>query len=296
MHKPSRPQTGHPPAVAAVTMAYNEAVFLPIWVRHFAREVGAENTYVLDHGSDDGSTAGLSCRVVPVPRAALDEPARAALVSEFCAGLLRDYAAVLHADADELLVADPQHHETLAAYAVAAPADVVTAVGLDLHHLPGEEPALDPRGQIGGQRRWARFAASMCKPALIRRAVAWAPGFHCCDAPLVLDRLWMFHLRYADLGAGLARLARSRAIEVTDETANAHQRVPDAQFAALMHGVAALPRREAVVLDPDAPPLLRWTSALKASRAAREGELYKLDFGLAGDELLEVPARFRAKL
>lgn len=295
MHKQTRPQTGQPSGVAAVTMAYNEAVFLPIWVRHFTREVGAENTYVLDHGSDDGSTTGLGCHVVPVPRGALDEPARAGVVSEFCAGLLRDYAAVLHSDVDELLVADPRHHENLAAYAGAALIDVVTAVGLDLHHLPDEEPPLDPARSIGAQRRWARFAASMCKPALVRRPVAWAPGFHCCDAPLVLDQLWLFHLRYADLGAGLVRLARSRAITVTNEAANAHQRVPDAQFVELMRGVAALPRREAVPWDPALPPLQQWTLALKASRAARENELYKLDLGLAGDELLEVPMRFRAR-
>ncbi len=296
MHKPTRPQAGPTFPVAAVTMAFNEAVFLPIWVRHYAREVGAENTYVLDHGSNDGSTVGLDCRVVPVPRGALDEPARAGVVSEFCAGLLRDHAAVLHSDADELLVADPRHHDGLAAYAAAALPDVVTAVGLDLHHLPDEEPPLDPAQPIGAQRRWARFAASMCKPALIRRPVAWAPGFHCCDAPLVLDQLWLFHLRYADLGGGLARLARSRAITVTNEAANAHQRVPDEQFTALMRGVAALPRRATVPFDPALPPLLRWTEALRASRIAREDELYKLDLSLSGDELLEVPARFRAKL
>lgn len=282
--------------VAAVTMAYNEAYFLPIWIRHYAAQLGAEHTYVLDHGSDDGSTTGLPCHVVPLPRGALDEVARAAAVSEFCAGLLRRYDAVLHADADELLVADPRHHDSLAAYAATAPAEVVTAVGLDLHHLPDEEPPLDLVQPVGRQRGWTRFAASMCKPALIRRAVDWAPGFHCCDAPLVLDQLWMFHLRYVDLGAGLARLARSRAITVTDEAGNLHQRVPDSAFTDLMRGVAALPRRDQVPFDPALPPLQRWIAALRASRAEREDQLYKLDLSLAGDELWAMPPRFRAAL
>lgn len=296
MHKTTRPQPGHLPRVAAVTMAYNEAFFLPIWVRHHAREVGAANTYVLDHGSTDGSTAGLPCRVVPVPRGVLDEPARAALVSQFCAGLLGEYDAVLHSDADELVLADPRHHASVSAYAGLMPADVVTAVGLDLHHLPGAEPALDPARPLGAQRRWVRFAASMCKPALIRRPVAWAPGFHCADAPLVLDQLWLFHLRYADLDAGLARLARTRATVVADEAAHRHQRVPDVQFEALMAGVAALPQRQDVPFDPALPPLLRWTEALRESRRTREHELYKLDLSLAGDELWAVPERFRATL
>ena len=64
----------------------------------------------------------------------------------------------------------------------------MTAIGLDVQHLPDEEAALDPRAPFGRQRQWVRFSAAMCKPALVRRAVHWAPGFHCCDAPLVLDR------------------------------------------------------------------------------------------------------------
>lgn len=287
--------------VAALTMAYNEAAFLPLWGRHYARQVGAEHLYLLDHGSDDGGVEAFraahpQAHVVSLPRSPVDEPARAALVAEHCARLLGRYDTVLHSDADELLLAEPRFHDDLTAYAASHPPAVTTAVGLDLHHLPGEEPPLDPARPVGEQRRWVRFSASMCKPALTRRPLAWSPGFHSADAPLVLDHLYLVHLRYADLGLGLARLARTRAQPVADPAAHAHQRVPDAAFETLMHGVAALPRRAGVPLDPALPPLERWTAALRRSRAAREGELYKLDLGLAGDELWELPARFRAAL
>ena len=49
--------------VAALTMMHNETVWAPVWARHYAREVGAENCLVLDHGSTDGSTDGLGVHV-----------------------------------------------------------------------------------------------------------------------------------------------------------------------------------------------------------------------------------------
>ena len=279
--------------VAAVTMSYNEPVWARAWARHYARELGAEHCVLLDHGSDDGSAEGLPVRVRRLPRTALDEEWRAAVVADEVRTLLRHYDAVIHTDVDELLVADPLHYEGLLDFADAVPEPVVTAVGLDLHHLPGEEPALDPALPIGAQREWVRFSASMCKPVLVRRAVEWAPGFHCCDAPLVLDRLFLLHLRYADLDAGLRRLARTRALALAGPVALEHQRVPDAEFAGMMRAIAGLPRREAV-LDPWAAPLSGWLDRLRASRAFREQELYKLDLGLAGDALWRLPAEVRA--
>ena len=45
--------------IAAVTMVYNEPEYLPIWCRHYAKAVGPENCFIIDHGSDDGSTSSL---------------------------------------------------------------------------------------------------------------------------------------------------------------------------------------------------------------------------------------------
>ena len=279
--------------VAAVTMSFNEPVWAGVWARHYARELGAEHCTVLDHGSDDGSADGLPVSVRRLPRTALDEAWRASVIADEVRALLRRYDAVIHTDVDELLVADPACYAGLLNFADAVPEPVVTAVGLDLHHLPEEEPALDPARPIGAQREWVRFSAAMCKPVLVRRAVEWAPGFHCCDAPLVLDRLFLLHMRYADLDAGLRRLRRSRALVVAGAPGYEHQQVPDGAFAGMMRAIAGLPRRE-VVLDPWAAPLSCWLDRLRASRAFREHELYKLDLGLAGDALWRLPAGMRA--
>ena len=278
--------------LAALTMAYNEPVWAPAWARHYAAQVGAENCLVLDHGTEDGSTDGLPVRVRRLPRSPLDEAWRAAFVADTVAELLRDYDAVIHADTDELLLADPALHPDLRAYAAAVPHPVVTAIGLDVQHLPDEEPALDPLQPFGPQRAWVRFAASMCKPALVRQPVTWAPGFHCCDAPLVTDRLYLLHMRYADLGLGLRRLARTRAQAFASLDADSHQRVPDVEFEGMVRLVAGLPRRNEG-LDPDAPPLRPWLDRLRASRAEREDQQYKLDLSLSGEELWRLPERFR---
>lgn len=285
--------------IAAVTMSYNEPVWAGVWARHYAGQVGVEHCLVLDHGSDDGSADGLEVPVRRLARSPLDDAWRAAVVGDEVRRLLRRYDAVIHTDVDELLVADPARYSGLAEFAAAVAAPVVTAIGLDLHHLPDAEPALEvgpgarTAGAIGAQREWVRFSAAMCKPVLVRRAVEWAPGFHSCDAPMVLDRLYLVHLRYADLEAGLRRLARTRSQAVADPASCGHQRVSDAEFSAMMRAIAGLPRQEGT-LDPSYAPLAGWLARLVASRAEREAEVYKLDLGLSGDALWRLPAGMRA--
>ena len=71
--------------LAAVTMAYNEPDYTDIWCRHYARQVGLENCYVIDHGSDDGTTEQLGAvNVIRIPRSPKDNEVRARLVSDFC--------------------------------------------------------------------------------------------------------------------------------------------------------------------------------------------------------------------
>ena len=275
--------------VAALTMMYNEPVWAPVWARHYAREVGAENCLILDHGTDDGSLDGLGVAVERMRRSALDEDARAVLVSDCVAALLRRYDAVVHSDADELLIADPAVYADLRAYAAVAP-EVATAVGLDLQHLPDEEAVLEPGLALGVQRRWVRFSGAMCKPALVKRAVRWRPGFHGCDAPPVVGPLYMVHLRYADLGAGLARLGRTRGQAFARADTNLHQRVADADFEGMVRSIAALPRR-AGSLAVDGALVGPWMDAMRAGWAAGDGGL-----SLAGDALWALPGGMLARI
>lgn len=278
--------------LAAVTMVYDEAEFLPIWLAHYGREVGLEHCFVIDHGSDDGSTEALGrASRVRLPRSAHDDERRAGFVSGFCADLLSYYDAVIHTDSDEIVLADPAVAPSLAAYAAAMPAETITAIGLNVHHLPGIEPDFDLARPVGVQRRWVRFSAALCKPVLTRRPLRWAPGFHCADAPLRFDRLTLFHLRWFDQRLGLRRLARTRAMPWADPAAGAWQRCPDAELIASYAAIAGLPRRE-TDLAPDAEPLAGALARVRESQRGREGQRYSIDLAISVDELWSVPARF----
>lgn len=280
--------------VAALTMIYNEPLWARVWVQHYARQVGAANCLVIDHGSTDGSTEGLGVTVERLERSALDEDRRARLVSDIAAALLRGYDAVVHTDADELLLADPAAYPNLSAYAAAAASgaapDAETAIGLDLQHIPDEEPPLDPGRPIGAQRQWVRFSGAMCKPVLIRRPIRWHPGFHGCDKPRAVAPLWLVHLRYADLAAGLQRLARTRRLAFVSDDANLHQRVPDSDFEQMVRQIARLPRR-AGELDAASSLVEPWMHRMADGWARSDPQL-----GLAGDALWQLPLRVRNAL
>ena len=42
---------------AIMTYVHNEAHTLPIWIRYYLRHSRAQDLYILDHNTDDGSTS-----------------------------------------------------------------------------------------------------------------------------------------------------------------------------------------------------------------------------------------------
>ena len=232
---------------AVMTMVYNEAEFLPLWLRYYGSQVARGNLYVIDHGSSDGSTSGLSpANVIRIPRTPQNDRQRSAMIHHFVAGLLMYHDTVIYVDVDEFLVPDPRRHASLAAFCARRRAPVVTAIGLNVIHRAEREARLDPDRPVLAQRRWCRLISSMCKPSVTSRPVRFADGFHGCDHPPVFEDLFLFHLRYFDRGLGLVRLARTRAIEWAGKS-GAHQRVDDDQWLRTLNGNAQL---------PDGPPLL----------------------------------------
>ena len=85
--------------VAAITMVFNEACFLPVWLKHYGSQLGYGNLFVIDDGSTDGSTANLAiANLITKKRCLFDEDARAQLISRFHEELLHLYDVVLYAD------------------------------------------------------------------------------------------------------------------------------------------------------------------------------------------------------
>ena len=149
--------------------------------------------------------------IVPLPRSPFDDQTRVEIVADFQRALLRLYDVVIYTDCDEMLVADPRVHVSLATFLAATPSDVIAPIGLNLHHLIGRESPIDLDAPILGQRRYVRFASSMCKPSVSRVPLRWVTGFHWCDriADYRTD-LFQFHLKWMDIDASLARLRLTR--------------------------------------------------------------------------------------
>jgi hypothetical protein len=280
--------------LAIVTMVYNEPEFLPVWCRHYARQAGPANCYVVDHGSSDGSVDRIGeVNRIRLPRSPQDDERRAQAISSICTGLLSYYDAVIYVDVDEILVADPALYPSLRDFAAQTQGDAVVATGLDVIHAIETEAPIDWSRPVSTQRRWLRFSSAMCKPALIRRPVAWAPGFHSVNIPSVFGSpLFLFHLRYADLDSGLVRLGRTRRQAWSSEYLGQHQRMGDQNWASMLSGMAHLPQINDTSLAEGDPQLADWRDRVRASMVGREHERYTLDLHLSGDALWRLPDRF----
>ncbi len=186
--------------IAAFTMAYNEPVFLALWKAHYGQQLGLENLFCIDHGSDDGSTENIGISVLRLPRGKLDEDQRAAFVSRFHASLLTYYDVVIFTDCDEFLVPDPRLYAGLRDFVERKCVTVVTAVGVNVVHAPDQEAPIDLSRPFFSQRRFGRFHGSYCKTLISRMPITWGPGFHGCNFVQNVDMgLYLFHLKYMDL-------------------------------------------------------------------------------------------------
>lgn len=158
--------------IAAITMVFNEQVFLPIWLHHYGRQLGENNLFVIDDGSNDDST-NLSpiVNLVRKRRGALDEDDRARLISFFHEELLRFYDVVLYTDVDELLVVDPSAGLSLGELLAQLSVPCLSAIGFNVIHDAVKESDINVNVPLFRQRRLLQFDAEYCKPLISRRPI-----------------------------------------------------------------------------------------------------------------------------
>lgn len=199
--------------ICAFTMAYNEEFFLPIWYEYYGRLLGYENLYLLDHGSDDGSSAFFdNDRRVLLPRGALDEFQRAATVSDFQHRLLSKYDVVIFTDCDEILIPRLEFGD-LREFITNSTGPAIRAVGLDLMHFTDVEKELDFRLPILKQRGWVRANPRYSKTLISRVPLRWAPGFHKSDIKAKLNTdIFLLHLKRMDANVLLQTQRRLNSI------------------------------------------------------------------------------------
>ncbi len=281
--------------LAAITMVYNEPNYLPIWLGYYSRQVGAENCFIVDHGSDDGSTSGLGAvNVLRLPRSPMDDPKRTRFISSLTNGLLEYYDTVIYSDVDELVIAHPGRFDGLLDFAVKNAVPTLWAAGFEVQHLPDEEPPIDLARPILQQRQWARFWGGECKCVLTRTPISWEPGFHRSNAEVAFGDLTLFHLRYFDRDLGLKRLAKTRVQAWPDQDSNLHQRWDDDFWLTKFNDFVGFSKNLDGSLDVDRDPLKGAIEYLADSTVEVNGHVHRMNTFFSIPELWPIDEIFKA--
>lgn len=202
---------------AAFTIVRDEPFFLPLWLAYYGDQFGAENLLVVDHESDDGSTAGLPCEVMPVSHpCCYDHPwlcETAASVQEELFG--RGYDTVVYTDVDEFLC----HPQGLRRFAQSLPGRSCRAAGYQLIQHASEAPYVSGQA-IMEQRGWWKRDRLYDKTLIAQEPLRWEVGFHFLEGKAhgrrVAD-LTLVHLHSFDRGVALARHEARRGWQWSEE-------------------------------------------------------------------------------
>lgn len=205
-------------SIAVITQAYNEGFFLPIWLHHYGRLVGYENLFVIDDGSDDGSTDDPRIRnILRKEREPLNESEKASFISGYHAELLKRYDVAIFTDCDELIVVDPAAGVDFKTYIeamIAVRSSCIRPIGFNVLHDVGREPAIDLDKSLFSQRHYLRFQKGYCKPLISSVPIQWTPGFHDCNLKTEVNKnLILFHLRSIDYQHSARRIRSLNTVE-----------------------------------------------------------------------------------
>ncbi|MCH8467520.1 MAG: glycosyltransferase family 2 protein [Roseinatronobacter sp.] len=269
--------------VAAITMVRGDPEFLKIWIRHYGRQFGEENLFVLQDGQDQPRPESRA-NIVALPHVAASRTrgdyARSRAVSAFARGLFFHYQRVIACDVDELLCLDPAAGPSLAEYLlnnVRAPS--VSAIGLDIGQNCNSETALDFERPILEQRQFARVSARYTKPVVATRPLTWGAGFHRVKGgALNIDsNLVLFHLGLLDFARAAAKAERAELVE-SGWKGHFDRRLE------LFGAIAAHPARDFDLELPTARRKMLWRRPLYALN--KPGTV-------SSDIIVKIPDRFR---
>lgn len=193
-------------SVAFVTMVYDDAFFLDLWVRYYSRFTERRNLYVITHGPQDyAQDIAAGCNIIEVNRRApyrsMDQD-RFQLVNHLCSGLNYMFDWVVYNDVDELLVLDPAVGDDLIAYieGISPHTKVVSPLGVEVLHRVDLESDYDPSRAMLAQRKYMRVNAWYCKPCLTQIPLQWGPDGHGSEhgTYTLSEDLYLFHLKWFD--------------------------------------------------------------------------------------------------
>jgi hypothetical protein len=181
----------------------NEHVFLPIWLKYYSKYFNAEDIYVIDHDSDDGSLEECLKRykfnVIKVHHEFYSDIWKCKTTYQKQAELLQRYEYVLFTDADEIVIPNPSKYRDLKDYITRHDSDCVASSAYELIHLRERESPIDLSRPILEQRKYWYFNSFYNKSPLLRIPLerVYEKGAENCGYSRDND-LWLFHLHKLD--------------------------------------------------------------------------------------------------
>ncbi|MFS4439211.1 hypothetical protein ACMA5I_13445 [Paracoccaceae bacterium GXU_MW_L88] len=288
-------------SVAFVTMVYDDAFFLKVWLRYYRRFAAPEDIYVVTHGPQPyAHEMAEGCNVIEIerdPRNRRLDQDRFAYLSQFCSELTASYDRVIWNDVDEVIILDPDHGDDLIGYIESVPKrhEVITPLGLEIVHRADLESDYDYDRDMFCQRKFVRFNGWYSKPNTTSVPIVWGPDGHgSTHHELYLDeKLYTFHLKWFDQDFHIQRhIDRLNMRFVDDDGNEVHIGGGTWGWSSATYKVMSNSFLRMHILPEDAPfefPAERERS-IRSFRGSPNGK-YRMDWAVSG-QLHHLPERF----
>jgi hypothetical protein len=198
--------------VAVVGDVVSPEFYFPVWYKYYASMFGGENIFLVTYITEIASFS--SYRLGGVWRQpAYGNADRILSISSLISLLLEQYQYVIRVDVDEFLVADPRECGSLKVYVESLQRPYVTAEGIDVIQETAELALNLAQPILVRQRRFGYRYDAASKTCLTSIRMHWAPGFHFASVFPEFGRLYLFHMKRADveIQAGIGSAIAERA-------------------------------------------------------------------------------------
>ncbi|MEP2714902.1 glycosyltransferase family 2 protein [Pseudophaeobacter sp.] len=193
--------------ICAITMVHQDYWALSQWFRHYSRQLGAENLFVVAHGADPQVAEicpGASVLTVPRDRLQGFDHWRGRMLNGFQQGLLELYDWVIRTDADELICVDPKRWGSLPQMLEQQEAPALFALGFNLFDFSDAQGG-DQTGSVFARHGDVVFTGHYSKAWAVRRPIGLRrhglqlrPA-RLADFPFVMPRgAYLAHLKFAN--------------------------------------------------------------------------------------------------
>jgi len=278
--------------IAVITDATSAGFWFPTWYDYYSREFGADALHVVTYAGKRGDfkefdLAGLWDVVL-----AYDDVLRAKLMSTMVQSLLLTHDFVVRCDVDEFLIPDVRKFDGLKAYLEQCALPYVSAYGVEVFEQIGAAPLDASQPILVAQRQRAASNSALNKIAVTSTPLDWWPGFHSANAAPAFDDLYLFHLKFADLGRRIAWFEHMRAGVPRESSEYAYFSATKAQMIDHQEAISEQPcRADGWSNLPDQAELQKFLATVtRSDDGCQQGEF------LYGSESFLIPAEFRGKL